>query len=508
MLGNSGIIRRISGSFGAVLPMMFLFICIVVLGEFVYFKFVFKKRKEQGLEVGVRYYFFRYMFYLYLMMVYLQTGITGAAWTSQGVDLNRIYLVPFTTSPDITPYLLNILMTIPLGFLLPLIWSSFRKLWKVTLAGFLLSFGIEFTQLFSQRVTSTSDLVTNTMGAVIGYGIFYLLFRWVANGEDVINSKIKSKLVAKEASCYLLLSFIGAVFLNHPQVGMILPQWGANEGVIFATAPYVEFYTDHTLSYDDVDFSIYSQNALLINLTTGEVIFDHGADERVYPASLTKIMTVLIGIEQATSDVMTVQADFDGLMLANASVAGFSYGEVRTLSEILHGAMLPSGADATATIAYNIAGSYEAFVELMNQRARELGMYHTNFTNTSGLHDENQYTTAYDLALLLRHALNNSKFREIFTTRTYHFTTLFGEQRIMYSTLFSNIWTTEFSSGEIIGGRTGFTDAAGRCLASLATNGVDEFILITFGADQAAANQNAHLFDAITIYDYFLAINN
>jgi len=268
--------------------------------------------------------------------------------------------------------------------------------------------------------------------------------------------------------------------------------------------PSENFTNENTLTYQDVNFNMHSTHALLINLTAGEMIFEHHANTRVYPASLTKMMTVLIGIEQSRSDTMIVRADFTRIMLANASVAGFEYGEERTLMEILHGAMLPSGADATATIAYHVAGSYDAFVELMNERARELGMYHTNFTNTSGLHDENQYTTAYDMVILLKYALENPIFREVFTARNYAFTTFFGEQRVMNSTLFVNMWTTEFTGGEMMGGRTGFTNAAGRCLASLATNGTDEFILITFGADPYAANQIAHISDALMIYEYFL----
>lgn len=268
-------------------------------------------------------------------------------------------------------------------------------------------------------------------------------------------------------------------------------------------APLENFQNDAALSDREVSFNMYSQRALLINLTTGDVLFEHNANARVYPASLTKIMTVLVGLEQAKSETMTVHADFERLMLENAMIIGFEYGEERTLMEIMHGAMLPSGADATETIAYNIAGSEEAFVERMNERAKELGMYHTNFTNTSGLHDENHYTTAYDMAILLRHALANPRFREVFTAKEYPFTTSFGKQHVMHSSLFSNMWTNGFTGGEIIGGKTGFTNAAGRCLASLATNGEDEFILITLGADAVAEDQTAHIFDAFTIYEYF-----
>ena len=257
------------------------------------------------------------------------------------------------------------------------------------------------------------------------------------------------------------------------------------------------------LTYDEVEFSMNSQNALLLNLSNGRVLFEHGANERVYPASLTKIMTIILAIEQFSGQTMIVNADFDALLIAGASVAGFSPGEVRTLSEILHGAMLSSGADATATIAHNIAGSYEAFVALMNERARELGMSNTNFTNASGLHHPNHYTTTTDIAILLHHALENPIFREIFTAQHYSFTNWAGEYRVMQSTLFANMSNYRFSGGRIIGGRTGFTNEAGRCLASLATDGTDDYLLITLGANSAAGDF-PHITDALMIFEYFL----
>ena len=327
--------------------------------------------------------------------------------------------------------------------------------------------------------------------------------------------KKRKRLKRKRLAIFCVLLVVVVFILGNYLIGLIsglnvqlMELQGNSINGAESPGEYIPFaVNDDVLSYGDVNFSMYSQQALLINLTTGEVMFEHGADERVNPASLTKIMTVLVGIEQARSDTMIVRADFTGLMLANATMAGFEYGEERILMDVLHGAMLPSGADATSTIAYNVASSYEAFVELMNERARTLGMDNTNFTNASGLHNEFHYTSAYDMAILLRHALDNPTFREVFTAKDYSFTTLFGEKRVMKSTLFANMRTTEFVGGEIIGGRTGFTIPAGRCLASFATNGEDEFILITFGADQYEVNQTAHIFDAFTIYEYFLNMN-
>ena len=259
------------------------------------------------------------------------------------------------------------------------------------------------------------------------------------------------------------------------------------------------------LTYDDVGFRMRSEYALLINITNGRTLFAHQEDVRTYPASVTKIMTVLIGLTSGDMDEsVTVNADFEELFLAGAMQSGFTYGEVRTLTEILHAIMLPSGAEATWSLANHVAGSYEGFVDLMNEKALELGMFDTNFVTTTGLHDDNHYTTANDIAILMKYALAIPEFYEIFTTRTYELETPNALGSTMHSTLFSFAPETTFEGGEILGGRTGFTIPAGRCLASLATDGVDEFILITFGADDPDWEQTTHIADALMIYEYFL----
>lgn len=260
--------------------------------------------------------------------------------------------------------------------------------------------------------------------------------------------------------------------------------------------------------FESVVFRMRSQQALLMNLTTGEILFDHRANERIFPASVTKIMTTLIGVLHGDLEqTITVNADFDGLYLAQSMQAGFVQGEDRTFSEILHGVMLASGGEATETLANHVAGSYEGFVLLMNQMARELNMVDTHFVTATGLHDDNHYTTANDMAILLQYALEIPEFRTIFTTESYILETENIFTDILYSTFFRNAPTVFFNGGEIIGGRTGFTTQAGRCLASLATNGEEEFILITFGAPDEYDQQIGHILDALMIYEYFLSPN-
>ncbi|WP_399549573.1 VanZ family protein [uncultured Clostridium sp.] len=174
------------------------------------------KKKEGG--VSRKHFLWVFIFLLYLAAVYGVTGI-GTIWdvqrfvTASTSKFNRIYLVPFSSSPEsMMPYVLNIIMTIPLGFLLPLIWKQFRTIKKVALSGFLLSLCIELSQLFTQsRTTTTDDLIMNTLGAIIGYFIFKAFFHIIlkknSNEKDEITSS--SVVIKHEAIFYLVLSFLG-----------------------------------------------------------------------------------------------------------------------------------------------------------------------------------------------------------------------------------------------------------------------------------------------------------
>ena len=261
------------------------------------------------------------------------------------------------------------------------------------------------------------------------------------------------------------------------------------------------FRFNAAMALTDTNLLLYSNNALLLNLSTGEILFDFRGNERIYPASVTKIMTVLVGLEHAINDEVKIRYDADAIYLAEASVVGFVNGEIRTLSEVLHGSFLSSGADATSSLAYHVAGSYEGFVTLMNQTAAKIGMHDTSFMNASGLHHYNHFTTAYDIALLLDYAITVPYFMEIFTTRAYNFINYSGNTQVMHSFMFNHMPDATFNGGTVLGGMTGFTTPAGFCLASIATDGLHDYALITFGADFSPQ----HIWDAFTIYEYFLS---
>lgn len=251
--------------------------------------------------------------------------------------------------------------------------------------------------------------------------------------------------------------------------------------------------------------TLYSPYAVLVNLESGNVLAEQNSAERMYPASLTKIMTALIAIEE-TEDMeqtTTLPSDiFPSLYEENASLAGFQPGETVTWKDLLYGVMLPSGAECCLTFARQIAGSEGAFVDLMNKKAEELGMNDTHFANATGLQDKKHYSTVRDIAVLLRYALENETFRQVFTARRYSVppTAYHSEGFTFYNTMFQAMDNAGISDDDILGGKTGYTEKAGLCLASLAEINDREYILVTAKADGNHYTEPYHVMDAENVY--------
>lgn len=263
----------------------------------------------------------------------------------------------------------------------------------------------------------------------------------------------------------------------------------------------------YSSSYAGINFGdLHSSYAILTELDSGNTLAESHAAKKMYPASLTKIMTALLAVEY-TEDLdamMTVPEDFfPELYAEDASMAGFQPGEMAYCRDLLYGILLPSGAECCRAFAQWIAGSEDAFVELMNEKAEELGMENTHFCNSTGLHDRGHYSTAEDMAVLLRYALSNEAFREVFTSSSYSVSP--SEQHpggfTFYSTLSQFMDQAQITDGEILGGKTGYTREAGLCLASLAQVGGKEYILITAKAGGSHATEPFHVLDAVKVYD-------
>ena len=170
-------------------------------------------------------------------------------------------------------------------------------------------------------------------------------------------------------------------------------------------------------SFDPEDVT--SQAGALFDLTDREVLYSKDAFEKMYPASITKVMTSLIAIKYGNlEDQVTVTEDAV-ISESGATLCGIKPGDTLTLEQLLYGLMLPSGNDAGAAIAIHMAGSIDAFADMMNEEAKRLGATDTHFMNPHGLHDEDHYTTAYDLYLIFNEALKYPEFRIVTGSTAY-----------------------------------------------------------------------------------------
>lgn len=257
---------------------------------------------------------------------------------------------------------------------------------------------------------------------------------------------------------------------------------------------------------EKIDLSdLYSTSAVLIELDTGEVLAKRNPGQIIYPASLTKMMTVLVALENIDdvgASVTLSEEIFPPLYEEGASMAGFEPGETATYRDLLYGALLPSGGECCEALAENIAGSEGAFVEKMNEKAADLGLKHTHFTNTTGLQDMDHYSSVEDMAWILQEALKNQTFHEIFTTKTYSVapTNLHPEGFTFHSSTFEVMEEAGIEDTYIQGGKTGFTSDAGLCLASLGEVNGKSYILVTAHADGSHDTEPYHILDAVSVY--------
>lgn len=262
---------------------------------------------------------------------------------------------------------------------------------------------------------------------------------------------------------------------------------------------------------EDVSSKLFSTDdelhaAALFQLDEGHVVYADNIHERIYPASTTKILTIYLALKYGTlTDVVTVGENAVGVPL-DSSRAGLRQGDQLTLEDLLYGLMLPSGNDSAVAIAEYISGSEEAFAELMNNEAKMLGATNSNFVNPHGYQDENHYTTAYDLYLILNECVKYDTFLEVVSAAQYH--TRITQKNGTYREVTWN-QSNQFVNGArpapegvtVIGGKTGTTDEAGACLVLYAEgNDSSSYISIVMGADNRTIlyDNMTNLMNAIT----------
>lgn len=263
----------------------------------------------------------------------------------------------------------------------------------------------------------------------------------------------------------------------------------------------------------DPGFDVDAESVYLINLDTGKVIYEKDADKKIYPASTTKIMTALLALENIPDlDAPQVELKLyiqNVLSGTGASLAGILRGESFSPRELLYASMLPSGNEAAMMLGDYVGdGSLDYFAEMMNERAAELGAVNTHFVNASGMHDDDHYTTAYDMYLITKAALENETFRQIVSTRYYYA----GEDQ-NGNPLHWNTTNFLISPGSTYyypyatGVKTGTTDEAGRCLVSTAEKNGYHYLMVMMGAPQYDSNgekleENMVFKQSIALYDW------
>lgn len=231
------------------------------------------------------------------------------------------------------------------------------------------------------------------------------------------------------------------------------------------------------------------QKGLLFSLSNHKVLYANGIYDKVYPASITKIMTAMLALQSGKlNDTVTITQD--NVTLEDGSqVCGFVAGDQVTLDQLLHCLLVYSGNDAASAIAEYVGGSTENFVQMMNDYAAKLGCTGTHFSNPHGLQDENHYTTPYDIYLMLNEAFTYPEFTEITELPSYTVTYTGSDGTEKSTTLTA---TDHYLTGEatapkdvtILGGKTGTTEIAGNCLAILTQNAYGKtFVSIVMGAD-------------------------
>lgn len=249
---------------------------------------------------------------------------------------------------------------------------------------------------------------------------------------------------------------------------------------------------------DNLKEKIGSSDVILYNLNDDNILYEENSNRKVQVASLTKIMTAIVTIENnkdLSQEVEITSEVFKGI--EEYSKAGFKLNDKPTYEELLYGVLLSSGADAVNAIVVNMGGN-EKFVSLMNEKAKELNLTNTKFDNAIGMDSENNYSTAKDLAELLKYSLQNEEFKKIFTTRTYNIDRL----NLKLSSTLIKYASSGIDISYIKGAKSGFTDGAGYCLASIAEIDDVEYLLVTLGANPKGSKSQA-VKDATTIYDYF-----
>lgn len=323
----------------------------------------------------------------------------------------------------------------------------------------------------------------------------------ISNGKlsaDEVNLRLRQLVTSDHKQQVIILG----VQLSFPDMTAFWRQEEEQAQAAQEQKIYTAQTTDATTSVDD---EVQSTNGIFIDLVTRNILFDREGHTKINPASMTKVLTVLVAAEHVTdwSDTFEITPEITNYSYVHGcSAVGFSNNEVVTVEDLFYGTVLSSGGDAALGLATYVAGSQKAFVDMMNEKLKELELADTaHFTNCIGLYDENHYCTVYDIAMILEAAIENPQCREVLSTKNYiTSSTPEHPEGIEISNWFLRRIEDKDTGGEVICGKTGFVAQSGSCAVSY---GMD-----VTGNEYICATVNAHspwrcIYDHVELYKRF-----
>ena len=256
---------------------------------------------------------------------------------------------------------------------------------------------------------------------------------------------------------------------------------------------------------DENNLNIYSEAAILIDASTGKILYDKDIYSRKYPASTTKILTAIIAIEKCDlNEKATASHSAVFSVKSGYSVANIQEGESFTIGELLDVLMLQSANEAANVIAEHISGSVEEFAKLMNQKAKEIGCLDSNFVNANGAHSDKHYSTAYDLAMIAKYCMKNQTFRELVVKEecSLPITEIYEEERVFRNTNSLMQQNSRYYYPYCNGIKTGFTTPAKNCLIASSNKDGFELISVVLHAESTEDGLSARYLDTINLFEY------
>ena len=280
---------------------------------------------------------------------------------------------------------------------------------------------------------------------------------------------------------------------------------------LLLTILFLSTFLTTSFAVETSSITIYSPSCILMETSTGKILYEKNAHQVRYPASTTKIMTAILALENCElTDVATVSRNAIHSIPPDYVTCRIKEGEQLTVEQLLNVLLIPSANDAAIVLAEHISGSVSKFSDLMNEKAKEIGCKNTHFVNPNGIHNKNHTSTAYDLALMGQYAMKNDIFRKIVQKTKYTLPTTnkySKEDRTFYTTNDLLIKNTSKSKSNYYypnatGIKTGYTGEAGNCLVSSAKDNNMEVISVVLGADFTKEGLSEKFLDSITLLNY------